>query len=349
MVLNQEFARNIRDNETRLTFTPDECEGLPEAYLARVPRDADGNVVLGFDYPDFNPFMANARNEAARRRYYIAYLNRGTARNLEILDEIVALRRELAGLYELPSYAHYVTRRRMAGSPDAVHAFLVGRACRGRRGGGARPRGTAAAEGRDDRNAASSACSCTAGTCRTTASGCASGATDVDQEALRKYFPMPQTLDWLLDVSSRVFGVRFEAADGAGVARGRALLRRDRRRRRQRSIGGIYCDLYPREGKFTHAAAWPVRGASRRAGRTPITRAGHQLRSPRPDARRGRDVLPRVRPRAARRALGDALQPARRHERGARLRRGAVADLRGVDAPAREPRDDPRGLPRRAP
>ena len=53
--------------------------------------------------------MANARNEAARRRYYIAYLNRGTGRNGEILDEIVALRRELAGLYELPSYAHYVT------------------------------------------------------------------------------------------------------------------------------------------------------------------------------------------------------------------------------------------------
>ena len=124
-MLNQEFSRNIRDNETRLTFTPDECEGLPEAYLARVPRDADGNVVLGFDYPDFNPFMANARNEAARRRYYIAYLNRGTARNGEILDEIVALRRELADLYDLPSYAHYVTRRRMAGTPEAVHEFLA--------------------------------------------------------------------------------------------------------------------------------------------------------------------------------------------------------------------------------
>jgi thimet oligopeptidase len=93
---------------------------------------------------------------------------------------------------------------------------------------------------------------------------------DVDQEALRKYFPMPQTLDWLLHVSSRVFGVRFEAAavpvwheevryyDVIDASSGR-------------QIGGIYCDLYPRDGKFTHAAAWPVRGASTRAGRTPIT------------------------------------------------------------------------------
>ena len=44
--------------------------------------------------------MANAESESARRRYYIGYLNRGTPRNLEILDEAVALRREIAALYD---------------------------------------------------------------------------------------------------------------------------------------------------------------------------------------------------------------------------------------------------------
>ena len=55
VVLNQEFSRNIRDNETRLTFTPEECEGLPDAYLARVPRDAEGPRGAGVRLPGLQP------------------------------------------------------------------------------------------------------------------------------------------------------------------------------------------------------------------------------------------------------------------------------------------------------
>jgi thimet oligopeptidase len=74
----------------------------------------------------------------------------------------------------------------------------------------------------------------------------------------------------MLDISERLYGVRFERAEVPlwnedvlylDVIDAEAGTR----------IGGIYLDLYPRDGKYKHAAAWPVRGVSRRLGRKPIS------------------------------------------------------------------------------
>ena len=76
--VRQAFDRNIRDNKIRLAFPPEEMKGLPASYVDKARRDDTGNYLLGFEYPEYEPFMANAENEAARRRYHIAFSNRGT-------------------------------------------------------------------------------------------------------------------------------------------------------------------------------------------------------------------------------------------------------------------------------
>jgi len=266
--LGQEFARNVRDNATKLRFTAEEARGLPETFLARV-REKDGTIRVGFDAPDYGPFMTNAENEEARKRYYVGYQTRGGKRNLEILDKMVALRKELAGLYGLPSYAHYVTKRRMVENPETVHKFLddVTRA-------------VVEAEKRDLEELRRLKAELT---------GKPPGETrinrwdvsfyseklrerkfQIDEEELRKHFPARQSVDWLLDVAARIYGVKFEKAwvptwhpdveyyDVSDAASGAML-------------GGFYLDLFPRDGKYKHAAAWPVRGVSKKAGRTPIS------------------------------------------------------------------------------
>lgn len=258
--LAQEFAKNIRENKTVLTFTPEECKGLPQSYLGRVPRDDAGNIVVGFDYPDYMPFMMNSQSGEARKRYYVANTNRGTSRNLEILNEIVALRKEIADLYGVPSFAHYVTKRRMVENPETVARFLdeVKSA-------------VTDAEIRDlDQLRALKGGRIERWDMMFYRERLREQRYAVDQEQLRKYFPTVQTLHWMLDISQRLYGVRFEEAT-VPVWHDDVIYLDVKDAESGELVGGIYLDLYPRPDKYKHAAAWPVRGVSMRAGRKPIS------------------------------------------------------------------------------
>ena len=260
-----EFGKNLRENTTRLTFTPAECEGLPQSYLDRVPKDAAGNIVVGFDYPDYIPFMANARDGAARKRYYVAYTNRGTAKNLDLMDEIVALRKEMAALYDLPSFAHYATRRSMVENPETVARFLddVRNAVTEAELRDLAQLGEIKAEFTGDKKIERWDASFYRERLRERRYA-------IDQEELRRYFPTQPAVEWMLDITSRLYSLRFERAD-VPLWHDEAMYLDVFDRESGEFIGGIYLDLYPREGKYKHAAAWPVRGVSRRWSRKPIS------------------------------------------------------------------------------
>jgi thimet oligopeptidase len=269
--LRQAFDRNVRDDPTRVTFSAAEMDGLPPAYLKahEAKRDASGNYVLDLKYPSYIPFMQNAKSEAARKRYYIAKLNEGGARNLDLLNEIFKLRKELAGLYDLPSYAHYVLRRRMVERPEVVFKFLGDvkaavnelekKEVEELRAEKAKDVDRPLADTRLERWDVSFYQE------RVKRSRYA-----VDQQKLRAYFPTDKSIDFVFAVSQQLYGVKFKEAkvptwhpdvryfDVVDAKSGAFL-------------SGFYLDLFPREGKYNHAAAFGQRNASRVAARTPLS------------------------------------------------------------------------------
>jgi len=266
--LRQDFDRAIRDDTTRVTFTAQEMEGLPESYLKAHKPDDKGNYVLGLDYPSYFPFLQNAKGGEARKRYYVAKLNEGGQGNLDRLYEIFKLRQELAGLYGLPSFADYALRRKMVGNPRTVMKFLDDvkgavtdlekkeideiRAMK------AKDLGTAPGDTRVEHWDVSYY-----------QERIRRARFDIDQEKLRKNFPTGKAVDYTLLVSQRLYGLQFREVkvptwhpdvryfDVLDAKSGKFL-------------SGFYLDLFPREGKFNHAAAFPIRGASLVARRTPL-------------------------------------------------------------------------------
>ncbi|HEX4331456.1 MAG TPA: M3 family metallopeptidase [Usitatibacter sp.] len=267
-VLRQDFDRAIRDDKTKVTFTAQEMQGMPESYLKSRKPDEKGNYVLGLDYPSYFPFLQNARNGEARQRYYVAKLNEGGQANLDRMYEIFKLRQELAGLYGLPSFADYALRRKMVQNPRTVMKFLDDvkgavtdlekKEIEEIRAEKAKDLGTPVADTRVDRWDVSYY-----------QERIRRARFDIDQEELRKYFPTDKAVDYTLLVSQRLYGLEFREVKVA-------TWHPDVRyfdvfdAKTGKFMSGFYLDLFPREGKFNHAAAFPIRGASLLAHRTPL-------------------------------------------------------------------------------
>jgi thimet oligopeptidase len=261
------FERNVRDDPTKVTFTAAEMEGLPEAYLKARKPDANGNYLLGLDQPSYGPFMSNAKSGAARERYFRARNRQGGEQNLELLDRQFVLRQELAQLYGLPSYAEYVTRRRMAGSAAAVERFLadvkiaVGPA---EKAGIAELRAEKAKELGTDL----AATRLEIWDSSYYLERVKRARFDVDQEKLRAYFPSAKSVAFCLLITERLYGVKFkEGETPAWHPDVRYFEMFDAKSGRY--LANIYLDIYPRDGKRPGAFAAPLRSASRLARRTP--------------------------------------------------------------------------------
>jgi thimet oligopeptidase len=267
--LKQEFARNIRDNNQKLTFTAEEAKGLPEDFLAKAKRDDKGNLLLGFEYTEYLPFMQYADSSDARKRYQFAFTNRGTPKNLQLMKEAITLRHEMAGLFGFPSYADFALRRHMAAKPDAVNKFLAEvqktvtelekSELEEMRAFKAKTLGAKLEDTKIERWDVAY-----------WQQKMKQAIYNVDQNELRKYFPTPASVQWAMAMSGILYGVQFKPAEAPvwhedvqyfDVYDNKTLKR----------IGGIYLDIFPRVGKYGHAAAFGVRGSSTMAQRTPIS------------------------------------------------------------------------------
>src|SRR3954470_7017872 len=121
--LQTRFSSNLDEDTTSVQMTREELDGMPDAYVARLKKTSAGKYVVTTKYPDYFPFLENAKSTDARRKLEVAFMNRGAKDNLKLLDEAVALRDEAAHLLGYATHADYVTEVRMAKSAHNVQQF----------------------------------------------------------------------------------------------------------------------------------------------------------------------------------------------------------------------------------
>lgn len=136
--LTSKFGENVLDATQAWSKTIDEAEllaGLPESavgLLAQLAEGEDSPYKVTLDFPSYMPIMTYADNRELRQEVYTAFVTRASEQgpnagefdNTTNMEEILALRYELAQLLGFDNYAEYSVATKMAGNAQEVIDFL---------------------------------------------------------------------------------------------------------------------------------------------------------------------------------------------------------------------------------
>jgi thimet oligopeptidase len=253
--LSMIFSRTVQDDVRKIEVADaNELLGLPEDYLARHGvravagrLEADGPVVLTTDPPEMAPVMSYAASPALRRRMYLAYNDRGYPANKQVLLDLLAGREEMAGLLGFRSWADLATVDQMMGSAENMRAFLneVEEAARE----------TSQQEYAEleafVRERDGAALPLTLSDARYWEEQFRRAKFDFDSQSVRPYFPYEPVEAGILATAGKLFGVKFVRNDEAPVwdAAVKAFDVVDALVVDGETVGRIYLDMHPREGK----------------------------------------------------------------------------------------------------
>jgi thimet oligopeptidase len=263
--LSQQFSKNVAD-DVRYIEVDDAAAlaGMPQDYIDAHPPGANGKIRITTDYPDYYPFMSYADNDALRKELYIKFRSRGDENseaikkarakdNEAVLADILELRSEKALLLGYPTWADYITEDKMIGSAKKAGDFI--------------DRVWKLAERRAKKDYGE-----LLKMLRTVEKGAKEvgdwqknwletkvqkAKYEVDSAEVRKYFDYNAVLAGLLDITSSIYDITYIPVDDAKPWHESVKVYDVRRG--ERVLGRIYLDMHPREGKFKHAAQFPLK------------------------------------------------------------------------------------------
>src|SRR5438094_592974 len=248
--VGQDFDRTIREDVRSIQVDgPQDLAGLPDDFVQAHPPGPDGKITITTNYPDLIPVLRYAKDPEVRRRLQREHLNRAHPANLATFAKLLETRHELAGLLGYDSFAEYIVQDKMVGSAKGIADFL------------AKVRAASERRAKEDarllldrkRRDAPGATTLDAWDTNYYAELVRAETFDFDTKLLRPYFAFEKVLRGLFDITTELFGVRYERISDVPVWH-ESVETYDVYDGLER-IGRFYLDLHPRKDKYTHAAA----------------------------------------------------------------------------------------------
>ena len=226
-------------------------EGLPDDWITDHPAVGD-EVTVTTEYPDTNPFLTFSVDAEARRAVATAFLDVAYPDNEPVLAELLELRHEQATLLGYPDWPSFDAEVKMIGTGPAIGEF-VDRIAADARPAGKRDLAVLLERARQEDPSVEAI---DMANWRYYAELVRREQFELDAQQVRAYFDFGKVRQGLLDVTGRLFGLRYERVHDAPVWH--ADVATYDVRLGDEPLGRIHLDLHPREGKFNHAAQFDL-------------------------------------------------------------------------------------------
>jgi len=270
-VLQSEFNRVLNEITTTVPCTKEELEGVPPEIYENLEKEGD-YYKLPLDYPFIIPVRDYAKNPETRKKMVLAYLRRGGMENSERMSDTLALRDRLAKLSGFSCFAEYQINIKMAKTPGRVLDFM----------NDLKEKLTPFARRELDVLKELKA--------KETKTPLESVSLDmwdlfyyhemlmrekytIDQNEIKKYFPMERVVAGVLEVYQKVLELDFIESTSPNVWHEDVREFKVIDKVTGETKGLFYLDLYPREGKYKHYAVFDIldRRVKERNALLPIT------------------------------------------------------------------------------
>merc|ERR1711939_383107 len=267
-----EFQKNLNEENGGIWFTKKELEGVPGDVLEGFEKgtgENEGKLRFTFKYPDLFPTLKFALDAETRQKVFIENENKCNE-NVPLFEEAIILRDEAARLLGYPDHASFRIEDKMAKTPKTVNDFLDDLRQRLSQGGldeieTLKKMKQADVESRGekfdgryylwdhrfyDRMMEEKDY-------------------QLDQQLISEYFPLQTTIRGMLEIFEQLFGLAFVEVVGkdrdsiSPSGKGEDIVWHeevqvfsvwDDEDEGGGFVGYLYLDLFPRTGKYGHAA-----------------------------------------------------------------------------------------------
>ncbi|PPQ96842.1 hypothetical protein CVT26_006011 [Gymnopilus dilepis] len=259
-----EYEKNCNEEDGFIVLSESELKGVPDEELASSEKFSEGeNAGYKITYRGFDIFsvFGYAEDPSVRKKVYESWQSR-QEKSVPLFNRAMELRHKIASLLGYKTWADYVTEVKMAKTGKTVEDFLDDLEDK------LKPLGIKELEGLRELKKKEHE-----------EKGLPfdgkfyiwdhnyyrkkffKHTLNLDGAEIKKYFPVSAVVPAVLSVYNHILSLRFEEVKGASVwhpdvqvfsvwetdVEGDAGF-----------VGYFYLDLYPRPGKFTHNAVWPV-------------------------------------------------------------------------------------------